>query len=500
MKFIRLILFLLLLGPLAASAHIGNPTTIYEGLAGTVPVRVSVRVPSVVPGLAEINVRVFTNGVTRVTALPVHWRAGVEGAPPPDVCEPVTGEPGLYNAQLWLMARGAYSINVAVETAHGSGKVVVPINSLATTRLPMTRFLGTLLIALGVGLFALAVTAVGAAVRESVLAPGSPASQARILAGRVGLVAAAGLLGWALYGGWSWWQKVDRDYRNNRMHKPVAARAEVRAEEGRHWLQFTVLPPKPSGGGRASWAPLVPDHGKLMHLFLVRAADMAGFAHLHPLRRGTNLFEAALPPLPAGRYSIYADVTHETGFSETLTAQVELPDGTTAQTNALSDADDSWSVASPAQQTGATNAALGDGFTMVWDRGGALTAARETTLRFRVLDPRGEPAEVEPYMSMLSHAIVRREDGSVFTHLHPAGSISVASQQVFLLRAGEKPPRRITPEMMEQFCQPPGPELRRLPIAFPYEFPKPGRYRIWVQVKVGGIVRTAVFDADVTAG
>jgi hypothetical protein len=102
-------------------------------------------------------------------------------------------------------------------------------------------------------------------------------------------------------------------------------------------------------------------------------------------------------------------------------------------------------------------------------------------------------------MSMLSHAIVRRDDGSVFTHLHPAGSISVASQQVFLLRAGEKPPRRITPEMMEQFCQPPSPELRRLPIAFPYEFPKPGRYRIWVQVKISGVVRTGVFDVDVPA-
>ena len=121
------------------------------------------------------------------------------------------------------------------------------------------------------------------------------------------------------------------------------------------------------------------------------------------------------------------------------------------------------------------------------------------TLRFRVVGADGAPAEVEPYISMLSHAIVRRDDGTVFTHLHPAGSISVASQQVFHLRAGEKPPRRITPEMMEQLCQAPSPELRRLPIAFPYEFPKPGRYRIWVQVKTAGKVRTGVFDAEVMA-
>ena len=54
-----------------------------------------------------------------------------------------------------------------------------------------------------------------------------------------------------------------------------------------------------------------------------------------------------------------------------------------------------------------------------------------------------------------------------------------------------------SPEMMEKLCQPPGPKLRPLRIAFPYEFPKPGRYRIWVQVKTSGKVRTGVFDAEV---
>ena len=102
-------------------------------------------------------------------------------------------------------------------------------------------------------------------------------------------------------------------------------------------------------------------------------------------------------------------------------------------------------------------------------------------------------------MSMLGHAAIRRDDGAVFTHLHPAGSVSVAAQQVFQLRSGGKPPKRITPEMMEKLCQPPSGDLPQQPLLFPYEFPKPGRYRIWVQVKMSGQVRTAVFDTEVLA-
>jgi hypothetical protein len=487
----------LALFPLAAFAHIGSLSVVYETQAPPVPMRVIIRPPGVVPGLADIDVRVLTNGVKRVTVLPVHWRAGVEGAPPPDVAQPVEGEPNLYHAQLWLMARGAYSVHVNVETANGAAKVIVPVNSLATTRLPMTSGLGGILVALGVLLFLLAATIVGAAVRESVLAPGLQPTARRLWAGRAAIGLAAMALILALVGGRSWWNAKDSDYRNNRMHRPLECVADVRVEAGQRVAQLTIL----TNEARASWPGLVPDHGKLMHVFMVREPQLDVLAHVHPVRRTHWQFEAVLPPLPAGDYRLYADVTHETGFSQTLTALARVPEAppVVASDGAppLADPDDSWFAGIAA--AGKIECELGDGRMMKWERTGLIIAGRETSLRFIALDKDGSLARLEPYMNMLGHAAIRRDDGAVFTHLHPAGSVSVAAQQVFQLRAGDQPPKRITPEMMEKLCQPLSGDLPQQPLSFPYEFPTPGRYRIWVQIKAAGKVHTGVFDAEVLA-
>ncbi|HEV8695977.1 MAG TPA: hypothetical protein VGQ93_17585 [Lysobacter sp.] len=485
--------------PLAASAHIGTLNAVFEGRAGDIPIRVIVRPPGVVPGLAGIDVRALTNGVKKVTVLPVHWRAGVKGAPPPDVCEPVAGEPNLYHAQLWLMARGAYSMHVNVETASSSGKVIVPVNSLATQRLPMPSALGVILTALGVLLFLLAITVIGAAVREGILEPGVDPTPTRKWIGRSAIAGAAIVLALSLYLGRAWWNNVDAEYRSNRMYKPVPLSADVRIEGGQRIARLKVLVPD---GSKESWTPLVPDHGKLMHAFLIREPRLDAFAHVHPVRRDTKTFEVALPPLPAGMYRCYADVTHESGLSRTLTATVEVPEAPTGPAadhiSLVADPDDSWHLnTTPTARSGTKISQLGDGFTMTWEQEGVLTRGREVSLRFHVLGANGQPPALGPYIGMLAHAAIRRDDGAVFAHLHPAGSISVASQQVFQIRAGENQRRRITPEMMEKLCQPPGPELSRLPLTFPYEFPKPGHYRVWVQVKVAGQVRTALFDADV---
>ena len=37
-------------------------------------------------------------------------------------------------------------------------------------------------------------------------------------------------------------------------------------------------------------------------------------------------------------------------------------------------------------------------------------------------------------------------------------------------------------------------------MTFPFVFPEPGPYRVFVQVKVGGAVETAAFDVEVQQG
>jgi hypothetical protein len=41
---------------------------------------------------------------------------------------------------------------------------------------------------------------------------------------------------------------------------------------------------------------------------------------------------------------------------------------------------------------------------------------------------------LEPYLGMDGYGVVMKEDGSVYIHLHPVGSYSMASQQTMLNR------------------------------------------------------------------
>ncbi len=472
---------LIVSAPALSLAHVGSPDVIFDGKAGPYEVRVIVRVPSVVPGLAEVDVRVLHGDPSAVHIRPVFWRTGASGSPSADVAKPVKGVPRLYSGQLWLMARGAYSVYVIVDGPSGSGTAIVPVMSVATGRLGMSAGLAATLVALGALLVAGLITIVYVAAGESVVEPGRAIPAAgRRRARLVGLVAVP-VTAIILFGGARWWRAVDATYQM-RMYRPYVAKAAVLREGGKPMLRL-----------QATIDPLIPDHGKLMHLFVIDSATMTSFAHLHPpLLVDSSTFATELPPLPPGTYRLYGDVTFETGQTHTLVGAVRLTsdDSAAAVTAGHRDPDDAWRV------SGATTK-LEDGSTMEWLADSTpIRAGKDATLRFHVRGPDGAPATLEPYLGMAAHAVIAKTDGSVFVHLHPAGTVSMAAQEVFALRdrgdttnAGHL---RLPSDSTMEHAMPVASEF-----SFPYVFPRPGLYRVWVQVRRAGKVLTGVFDLTV---
>ncbi|HKG22159.1 MAG TPA: hypothetical protein VKC34_09685, partial [Blastocatellia bacterium] len=80
---LSLVLLTGLLGGASASAHVGSPDIFFDGYAGPYKVLVSIRPPDVVPGIAEISVRVDGANAPRVTLQPVYFSTGGDGAPRP---------------------------------------------------------------------------------------------------------------------------------------------------------------------------------------------------------------------------------------------------------------------------------------------------------------------------------------------------------------------------------------------------------------------------------
>jgi hypothetical protein len=151
-----------------------------------------------------------------------------------------------------------------------------------------------------------------------------------------------------------------------------------------------------------------------------------------------------------------------------------------ATVNALTDADDSWSIRAGASTTRDT---LDDGTVLTWLRDAAepVRASEEAGLRFSVERPAGDTASLQPYLGMPGHALVVREDGQVFIHLHPMGTISPAAQ------ARLSPASTHTGGHVMQTVSPDS-------LHFPYAFPEAGRYTVWVQLKRNGRILTGTFS------
>ncbi len=495
------------------SAHVGTSQVVLEGRAGGYPVRVFIDPPGVVPAQVAILVRVLEGMPTRVTVRAAQWNVGTKGAPPAEDAALVPGDPGVWAHDLWIMTASSYAVYVAVEGPAGGGTLLVPMQTSATRTLGMETGMGIALSILGILLVSGLLTIVGAAVREGSLPPGASPTSARKRGARVAMASATAMLALAVVGGAKWWDVEEQAYKR-RMYQPLAIDARVRSVDDTRVLTIAMTD--------SLWRinrtlPLIPDHGKLMHLFLIAAEDANAIAHLHPLRVHADSFVTRVPALPAGRYLLYGDLLFHSGTQRTLVDTIDVPvipvvaNGETERgvvvlraDMPVIDPDDSWRVV--AAVPFGNDARLAGGGVMSLSTDAPPMPGLDLRLSVRVTNDDGQNATLEPYMGMHGHAMVLRRDAAVFVHLHPMGSASMTAQtQLASRERGDTVPamaidRAIdmavgTVAGMTDAMQPHA--SHATPLAFPFVFPSAGAYRVFVQIKRAGRVETAAFDVTV---
>jgi hypothetical protein len=334
------------------------------------------------------------------------------------------------------------------------------------------------------------VSIVGAGVREAQLEPGvQPAERNRKRAAFVMVVTLVVVCG-AVYLGDKWWNSEANNYAQN-TYKPVQMTATV---ENGGKLMLHLGDTGDTGIFRRSnkLDDLIPDHGHLMHLYVMSAPAMDRVWHLHPDQTEPGTFQMNLPAIRAGRYRLFADIVHASGIPETGTAEIQISQ---IAPGAAPGPDDAAGAGSPVAQAefNRTISPLSGGYRMVWVRESAPLRSKRTELfRFRVEDANGKPAgEMELYMGMPGHAAFVRDDFQVFAHLHPSGSapmaaVTMAEAQV----SGGDAGGMAGMHAMHNAGLP-------AEVSFPWGFPQPGSYRIFVQIKRAGKVETGIFDARV---
>lgn len=396
------------------------------------------------------------------------------------------GDAQSFTGSLWLMADGSWQVRIAVNGSAGPGALAIPVPAIARTTRTMQWQLGIILSVLGLFLVGGLVAICGAAVREARLPAGSTPGPSGVRKGRVASAIAFCLIAAVLWGGKAWWDSEVNVYRG-RVYKPLNMQAQLTrgsvlllnlSEPG--WMQ-----PARARGRLSSvlfvrkMDDLVLDHDHLMHLYVIREPALDVIYHLHPDLVQPEQFRLALPAMPAGNYRLYADVVHENGLPETMTATLHLPDGVAAGARPLAGDDARGEVDGPLTDT----FTLPDGYKMRWlDAATPLHAREGRQFRFALLSPDGaKPADMQLYMGMVGHAAFVKKDGTVFAHIHPNGTVAMAA---LIMAQGSD-------SMAGMNMDTTIPNT----VAFPYGLPTPGQYRIFVQMKHGNTIETGIFDA-----
>ena len=451
----------------STAAHVGSSDVFLEGLAGPYRLLVTVRPPIAIPGVADVEVLATTDDLKDVHIVPLPLAGqGAKFAPVADRAARSKDDPKLFTGHLWLMSAGAWQVRVTVAGDKGEGTLSVPVPTLPQRTLAMTTSLGIILFVLMMLLASGFVAIASAMAREARLGAGEMLDARAKRRGRIAGAIATVVVTIVMFLGNMWWG-VEATAYDRYVYKPLTATPTLTTDT----LRLDLHDPGWIGSRRLD--DFVTDHGHLMHLFVL-SPSLDRLWHLHPDQTATGRFEQKLPSIPPGNYELFADVVHATGVPETVTGQfiVGPPEGGPSHEPLTGD-DSAWFWSDGEKEH----------IQWIRDANTPLVTKKLTLFTFRVVDDDGKPAtDLELYMGMPGHAVFVKKDRKVFAHVHPSGSAPMAAMDLAMPGMNAHAQHQVsTPST----------------VTFPYGFPEPGLYKIFVQVKRAGQVITGAFDADV---
>ncbi len=180
-----------------------------------------------------------------------------------------------------------------------------------------------------------------------------------------------------------------------------------------------------------------------MHLIVARR-DLTGYQHLHPTQAADGTWSAPIVVPAAGVYRVFADFQRD-GTKHVLAADLTVP-----------------GAYAPVPVPAPSASSSADGFQIAIQHR-PLRAGKEEDLTF-TLTRDGRPVDgIQPYLGARGHLVALRDGDLAYLHVHPHD---------------EQP--------------------RTGQIAFSADFPSAGRFRLFLQFQVGGVVHTAPFTIEVT--
>lgn len=210
---------------------------------------------------------------------------------------------------------------------------------------------------------------------------------------------------------------------------------------GRSVLRFAVE----DGGGRKVTA-YATEHGKELH-FIVASRDLTVYRHLHPVRAADGTWSTPVDLPAAGGYKVFADFKPAAKGAEgvTLGADLSVP-----------------GAYAPRPLPAAERTADVDGYRVTL--GGTLDPGKPGELRLTVAKGGRPVTDLEPYLGAYGHLVALRDGDLAYLHVHPN-------------EGG------------------PGPV-----VSFTATAPSAGTYRLFLDFRHDGKVRTAAFTVRAGAG